>query len=80
MPQNDAGPKKSKRLYLIDNEPSQSQRHVPAPVSHPSPNFRTTSLNVSLEFEGKQSSKTLFKNKRVTYDVDGAILLAPLLD
>ncbi len=42
------------------------------------PNFRSDILNVTLEYEGKP--KTLFKNKKVTFDADGGILLAPLLD
>lgn len=46
----------------------------------PLPAFRMDLLNVSLEFEGKSASKTLFKNKKVSYDAHGSILIAPLLD
>lgn len=37
-------------------------------------------MNVSIEFESKSSSKTLFKNQKVQYDKEGGILLAPLLE
>ena len=35
---------------------------------------------MTIEFEDNHNSKTLFKNKKITYNPSGYILLAPLLE
>jgi hypothetical protein len=44
------------------------------------PKIRQTHIKVTLEYEEYPSSKTLFKNQPVTYDLCGNILLAPILE
>lgn len=46
----------------------------------PPPRFRLDTFNVTVEFEGRDGSKTLFKNKKVEYcSNDHGILIASLL-
>jgi hypothetical protein len=45
------------------------------------PHFRQDYLNISLQYAPETDAhKTLFKNKKVEYDSNGKILVAPILD
>ena len=46
----------------------------------PPPRFKLDTFNITIEYEGRDGSKTLFKNKKVDYcPKDQGILVAPLL-
>jgi len=53
-----------RRNYQLDNENKQHYGTIISEI----PNHRTDYINVTLEFEDRPNSKTLFKNKNITYN------------